>query len=80
MERTITARFGSIVRYSRLSANGNPRYMVHTDKGSFATEPDAQVNYVLPNHDSDKTDSWIGLQVTFTRNDSGNIIGMELAK
>ena len=38
------------VERMRLSANGNPRFKLHTDKGMFATGVDYAIGYGLENY------------------------------
>lgn len=63
MERTFVATFHGATRLIN-SANGNPRWKLHTSDGDHITEPDAAL--AVANHVEDCADSWIGKQVEFT--------------
>lgn len=55
-----------VQRNALLSQNGNPRYRIWGMTGSWFTEDDAQVNYLVPNY--------IGKPVRITLNDAGNVV------
>jgi hypothetical protein len=54
-------------RWTRTTNSGNPVFKLHTENGSFITEPDAQVNY----HVSDATKG----EHILTLNERGRVIG-----
>jgi hypothetical protein len=68
---TFTATIQGIQRMLN-SHDGCPRYRVFTPTGTYTTEPNAQVNFLLPNYR--------GERCVFTLNVEGRIIGVESAK
>lgn len=61
----------AFTRWARTTNSGNPVFDLHTETGSFRTEPDAQVNY----HVSENTrgDHWL------TLNEHGRVTAAVLA-
>lgn len=55
MDEKIIVRVLALQRRARCSANGNPRYRVSTDHGTFDTEEDASCNYGITNNWSAQT-------------------------
>jgi len=55
MEEKIIVRVLALQRRARCSANGNPRYRVTTDHGTYDTETDAACNYGITNDWGAKT-------------------------
>ncbi len=60
------------------SRNGNPRFRITTDKGTFLTAPDASVSYDIENWFHRQT----GMNrhsVKFTLNGRGHVVNVEQA-
>lgn len=66
MAESFNETLQGIQRNARNSQNGNPRYRIWGMSGSWFTEEDAQVNYLVPNY--------IGKPVRITLNDKGFVI------
>ena len=65
MDVTITR-----LKRERNSANGNPRYRVFTDGGTFLTSTDSMVAYLI-------SDSWVGKRVAITLDHHSCITNVE---
>lgn len=81
MDSKITVKLRGANRIDN-SKDGNPRFDVLTSEGIFRTEPDAAVNYELPNYvglADQVTDSWLGREVELTvRGPYQQVIGIGL--
>lgn len=63
---------GRVTRVNRLTntVNGNPRWSVHLDSGSYRTVPDSQVSY-------DLHEGWVGREVKAVLDGQSRIVKLE---
>jgi hypothetical protein len=66
----ITAILNSLERLTN-SANNNPRFKLHTSKGTFQTLTDGGINYGIENNDP------IGHTVVITLSENNRVTDME---
>jgi hypothetical protein len=83
METVITTTYrGNTRGYN--SANGNPRFILHTDDGNYHTSPDASISYDIENHSGrpehapNAGRTWINKRVKLTL-ERGKVIYWALA-
>jgi hypothetical protein len=66
MESSFNDTLQGVQRLPKNTTIGNPHYRVWGMTGSWLTEPDAQVNFLVPNH--------VGKPVRITLNEHGRVI------